>query len=138
MSIPARVVLASGDLQAHARVLAAAEPTGSDVEIAPPNSFADRLAGAALLIVDLDGGRDAALDEVRGAAAAGVLPRVVVGFVSHVDGRLARAARDAGVRPIARGRFWAALPELLRDPASSGPSSRSGGRDDPRAEPHGP
>lgn len=137
MSIPARVVLASGDLQAHARVLAAAQAPGSTVEITPPSTFVDRLPGADLLILDLDGGREAALAEVRGAAAAGVLPPVVVGFVSHVDGRLARAAREAGVRAIARGRFWRGLPELFGR-ARPDPSSRSGGTGAPPAEPHGP
>jgi hypothetical protein len=45
--------------------------------------------------------------------------RRVVGFVSHIDSAAISAARDAGVQEIvARSRFIAMLPDLLR-PGSS-------------------
>jgi hypothetical protein len=67
----------------------------------------------ALLILDLDRGREPALDELD-SVAAGDRPPTVVGFFSHVDAGLAIAARAAGCEPIPRGRFWTALPDLLR------------------------
>ncbi|HWC13214.1 MAG TPA: hypothetical protein VG929_01295 [Actinomycetota bacterium] len=138
MSIPVRVVLASDDLLARARVLAAAGAAGADVHVVPATRFAEAIAGADVLIIDLDAGRDEALTELTAAGGSAALPPVVVGFVSHVDGDLARAAREAGVRAVARGRFWAALPDLLRDPARFDPSSRSGGRGGPPAAPPAP
>ena len=110
MSIP-RVVLASDDLNARARVLAAAAPLDIAVVTTPPLGFRPALLGTSLLILDLDRGREQALDEL---GAAGDLPPKVVGFLSHVDADLAAAARVAGCDPMPRGRFWGALPELLR------------------------
>ena len=113
MSIPRRAVLASDDLNARARVLAAAEGTGVAVVITGTTGFGAHLADSDLLILDLDRGRDEALAELVAATAAGAAPPTVVGFLSHVDGDLARTARAAGCRAIARGRFWASLPEIL-------------------------
>jgi hypothetical protein len=112
MSIPRRVVLASDDLNARARVLAVAEPAGIEVTTTAPAAFRDHLAGSDLLILDLDRGREEALAELA-AADSGQAPPTVVGFLSHVDGSLGRAARAAGCRPIPRGRFWSSLPEIL-------------------------
>lgn len=113
MSIPRRVVLASDDLSAKARILAVAEEAGIDVLTTPPTGFRAHLAGADMLILDLDRGRDEALAELKVAAEAGQLPDEVVGFLSHVDGSLARSARAAGCRAMARGRFWSSLPEVF-------------------------
>lgn len=113
MSIPRRVVLASDDLNARARVLAVAEPAGIEVTTTAPAAFRDHLAGSDLLILDLDRGREEALTELAAAVESGQSPPTVVGFLSHVDGSLARAARSAGCRPVARGRFWSSLPEIL-------------------------
>jgi hypothetical protein len=113
VSIPRKVVLASDDLNARARVLAAAEGATVEVVTTSPTSFRAHLAGADLLILDLDRGRTEALSELGGAIEAGEAPPEVVGFLSHVDGSLARAAREAGCRAIARGRFWSSLPEVL-------------------------
>lgn len=66
-----------------------------------------------LVLLDLDAARLRPLDaarELRAAAAA--LP--VIGFVSHVDGELARAGLEAGcTRVLARGAFVQELPALL-------------------------
>ena len=112
MSIP-RIVLASDDLNARARVLAAAADLDVDLVTVGPTGFSGALSSAALLILDLDRGREPALDEL-GAVAADDLPRSVVGFLSHVDAGLAAAARAAGCKAIPRGRFWGELPDLLR------------------------
>ena len=113
MSIPRKAVLASDDLNARARVLAAADGVGVEVVTTAPTGFRNSLSGTDLLILDLDRGRADALAELAAATDAGETPRTVVGFVSHVDGSLARDARAAGCRAIARGRFWASLPEIL-------------------------
>ena len=113
MSIPRKVVLASDDLNARARVLAAAEGAGVEVVTTAPIGFAASLPDVDLLILDLDRGRNDALAELRAAVEAGTAPSEIVGFISHVDGSLARDARAAGCRAVARGRFWASLPEIL-------------------------
>ena len=119
MSIPARVVLASDDLMARARVLDSLP--GTEVVVAPPVGFAAIAGGATALILDLDRGGAAALDEVAALHAAGEAPEVIVGFFSHVDASLGRAAREAGCRALPRGKFWSALPEMFlptNDPSS--------------------
>lgn len=113
MSTPRKAVLASDDLNARARVLAAAEGAGVEIVTTGATGFRDHLPGSDLLILDLDRGRDDALAELAAAANAGEAPQTVVGFLSHVDGDLARDARAAGCRAIARGRFWASLTEIL-------------------------
>ena len=112
MSIPRKVLLASDDLNARARVEAAA-PRGTEIAWAGPTRFVAQVADADLVIIDLDRGRDEALAEVVALLETSGAALEVVGFLSHVDGDLARAARAAGCRPVARGRFWALLPELL-------------------------
>ena len=119
MSIPARIVLASSDLNARSRVLSAA--AGGEVVTTGALGFAAALEGAGILILDLDEGGEAALDELVAARAAAPRPIQVIGFLSHVDRALGRAARAAGCHPIARGRFWTELPEILS--ALSDPSS---------------
>ena len=111
MSIPARLVLASSDLNAQARVLQGAE--GREVVITPPLGFAGALDGAEVLVLDLDEGGLAALNELTAARAAGTVPATVIGFMSHVDRELGRAAREAGCKAVARGRFWGHLAEIL-------------------------
>jgi len=72
-------------------------------------------AGARLVVVDLDGARvpwREALASLRADAAFRELP--VVGFLSHVRGDLAEAARAAGAsRVLARSAFVAELPRLV-------------------------
>lgn len=111
MSIPGKLVLASSDLNARTRVLSAAP--GRDVVATGGRGFTPALEGAEILILDLDEGGDAALEELASARKAGQAPAHVIGFLSHVDRELGRAARGAGCRAIARGRFWTELPEIL-------------------------
>lgn len=122
VSIPGRWVLASSDLNARARVLGAAGAAGA-AEVVTTNAtgFRPQLPGAALLILDLDEGGTEALVELSEARAAGEAPARVIGFLSHVDRELGRAAREAGCKPVARGRFWTHLSEELaevNDPSS--------------------
>lgn len=109
MSIPV-VLLASDDLNARARLDGAAGLEGRcEVRHTGPVGFAALLEGVDLLILDLDRGGRQALEELGEVGS----PPEAVGFVSHVDTTLIRAARAAGCRPIPRGRFWAELPGLL-------------------------
>ena len=111
MSIPGKLVLASSDLNARARVLEAAGER--EIVFTGPTGFSDAAAGAGLLILDLDEGGTAALEELVELGETGSLKGEVIGFMSHVDRELGRSAREAGCRPIARGRFWAHLAETL-------------------------
>ncbi|MEA2452483.1 MAG: hypothetical protein QOG04_1193 [Actinomycetota bacterium] len=117
--MPTRWVLASSDLNARARVLEAAGD--ADVVTTDATGFRSSLAGAAVLILDLDEGGTDALDELIAARAADEEPERVIGFMSHVDRELGRKAREAGCRPIARGRFWAHLHDEAEGPTD--PSS---------------
>lgn len=109
-----RIFLASGDLQARARVGAAAERIGAEVVEGAAVGFGDRLEGVDVLVLDLDAGRDAALAELAPLAVDGRLPARVIGFFSHIDTDLEAAAGAAGVEPVRRGRFWGDLEEILR------------------------
>ena len=111
VSVPDRWVLASSDLNARARILEAAGPI--EVVTTEATGFSTRLEAASVLILDLDEGGETALKELTDARSSGVVPPIVVGFMSHVDRDLGRAARAAGCRPIARGRFWSHLPDEL-------------------------
>jgi AmiR/NasT family two-component response regulator len=110
VSSPRKVILASADLNAIARVQAVVP----DVVVVPVLNYVERLEGADLLILDLDEGGNQALEAL---GEAGDHPPVIA-FLSHVDRDLGRAARAAGCRAISRGRFWSHLPELLNDPSS--------------------
>ncbi len=109
------VVLVGGDLLGTDRVLSACRAAGVGFERIAPEGLEERLtAGAPLLVVvDLDGGRDAAVEAVGRARARDLVISPVVGYVSHVDRELAERARAAGIEPLARGRFWNELPGLL-------------------------
>lgn len=108
-----RIFLASGDLQARARLGAAAERIGAEVVEGAAVGFSDRLEGIDVLVLDLDAGRDEALTEIAPLAVDGRLPARVIGFYSHIDDELAAAATAAGVEAVRRGRFWSDLEKIL-------------------------
>lgn len=118
MSIPGKLLLASSDLNARARVLQAA--CDREIAFTGPRGFAGQLAGVEILVLDLDEGGPQALEELLAARSAGLAPPKVLGFMSHVDRDLGFAAREAGCRAVARGRFWSQLAEVLEanDPTS--------------------
>ncbi|MGH9066069.1 MAG: hypothetical protein ACRD0J_00870 [Acidimicrobiales bacterium] len=106
-----RVVAFVPDLMDRSKVEVAAQAAGAELELV---ARADDLAtgverGADLVVVDL--GRPGVLDGLAG------LGRVrTVGFGSHVDRDLLRAASDAGCSQVlARSAFFRRLPDLLRD-----------------------
>jgi DNA-binding response OmpR family regulator len=105
-----RVLLVGGDLSARARLEAAAERTGAELRTCRPEDAAEAALREPvdLIVVDLDSGRESALEALRD------VPARTVGFYSHVDTELAEAAKAAGVEAVPRGRFWRQLDELLR------------------------
>ena len=107
-----KILLASGDLQARARVETAAERLGHELEIAAAVGWGARLdADIDLLILDLDAGRDAAIAEI--SAAGDEPPERIVGFYSHIDTELAAHAAEAGVETVRRGAFWNKIDEVI-------------------------
>ncbi len=69
-----------------------------------------------LIIIDLNSRNLAPIDTIRRLKSDGRLAAVpVIGFFSHVQVELERAAREAGCdRVFARSAFSAKLPEILR------------------------
>lgn len=108
-------LLVSTDLLARSRLEDAAARAGWRVEVASPAALPGRAAstGADLLVLDLDSGGTELLDRLDEARARGDVPERIVGFFSHVDTALGEAARAAGCRAMARGKFWRSLPGLL-------------------------
>lgn len=106
-------IVVSIDLLARSRIEDAAARAGWRLESARADDLVERLASARpnLLVLDLDAGGRALLDEV--AAAGEALPPRVVGFFSHVDAELRAAAVAAGCEAMPRGKFWRTLPDLL-------------------------
>ena len=113
-ALPA-IVLVDADLSARARIDAAARRRGFELVTCTGAGLEDTLERmrAAAVVVDLDSGGTAALAAVEAARRVDLLPVRVVGFFSHVDADLGRAARAAGIEALPRGRFWSGLDELF-------------------------
>jgi AmiR/NasT family two-component response regulator len=110
------VLFVGSDLMARERIRSAA----AHLQMMSVSSSVTELLGALekhsvdVVVIDLDEGREAVLVKLEEARAAGHSPPAVVGFYSHVDADLGRAAERAGCRAVRRGRFWSSLPDLLR------------------------
>ncbi len=111
----ATVVVVGGDLMARSRIEGAASATGAEVVRARADDMVEVVTQRRpdLLVLDLDGGRDKVLEGLKALRETGAAPARAVGYFSHVDEQLGRAARAAGCEPLPRGRFWRDLPELL-------------------------
>jgi hypothetical protein len=101
-----KLLLASRDLAARARVQDAVERSGWSMATASPGDLGPAAAehAPALVVIDLD---------EAGVDALGPPGVRAIGFFSHVDRPLAEAARAAGIEAVPRGRFWRTLPQLL-------------------------
>jgi hypothetical protein len=110
------VLLIGSDLMARERIRSAAAHLHMKSVSAAPADLIDALRSEApdVVVLDLDEGRDALLENLEVARADGLVPEAVFGFYSHVDAELGRAAERAGCRAVRRGRFWSSLPELLQ------------------------
>jgi hypothetical protein len=109
------VLLIGSDLMARERIRSAAAHQEMKSVAAAPADMIDALRAEVpdVLVLDLDEGREALLFDLESARASELTPDVVIGFYSHVDAELGRAAEEAGCRAVRRGRFWASLPDLL-------------------------
>jgi hypothetical protein len=110
-----KILVVGGDLMAHQRIRSSAQAVGADVQFAPFGGLVSALEKDSydVLVVDLDDGRDPVLAEVTEARGRGLLPGTTLGYYSHVDAALGKAAEASGVIPLRRGQFWASLPSLL-------------------------
>jgi DNA-binding NarL/FixJ family response regulator len=110
------VLLVGGDLLAKARLRDAASRAGATLESASPETLRARLreVDPSLVVLDLDGGRDEVLKELRASSKQELGQARVVGFYSHVDRALGEAAEQAGCEAWPRGKFWTALDGLLQ------------------------
>jgi len=113
---PVHVVGCISDLMSSTRLSDAAAATGHTSRIVRrPEAVLDALAGADLVVVDLDLATGDAIEAVRAARDAGI---AVVAYGGHVAVDRLQAARDAGADSVfTRGEFVRALPDLLRDAA---------------------
>jgi hypothetical protein len=121
----ATVLLVGGDLSAKARLEAATAVAKMELRLARFGGMGAALSSSkpAVLVLDLDDGREGVLEELAAARSEGLVPAAVFGYLSHVDESLAEAARKAGCEPMPRGRFWRTLPDLLTE-ASRRPGQR--------------
>jgi hypothetical protein len=115
-----KVLVVGGDLMAHQRILSSAQAVGAEARFVAFGGLVDALQKDSfdVLIVDLDDGRDPVLAEVRDARDQRLLPAATLGYYSHVDAALGKAAEASGVVPLRRGQFWASLPSLLTQAGS--------------------
>lgn len=111
------MLLLGGDLNARARLEGAADAIGATWETVSADSLLEKLGAEPVdtLIVDLDTQRRSALPLIGEARDRGILPARVIGYYSHVDTAAAQEAREAGVKPVKRGRFWTGLASFLSD-----------------------
>lgn len=117
MAPPTRVVAFVPDLMDRSKVLAAARAAGRTVEVVTARSGLGPAIddGVSLVLVDLS-----RLGSLEVLSACRGIP--TIGFGSHVDHGLLKAAADAGcARVLARSAFFRLLPSLLS--AGSGPGA---------------
>ena len=109
------VIVVDADLMGTARFEAAQAATGALFRFVAAKALVDALRSspADLLILDLDRGREGALDVLDHLRASDLLPPEVVAFVSHIDENLASTARERGYETWPRGRLWRSLEEVL-------------------------
>ncbi len=113
-----RVLAAVEDLLFRSKISETAERAGVEVAFPRnPEKLLDALRASPpdLLVVDLNSARFEPLELLRIVKSDGALRGVTtVGFLSHVQGDLALAAREAGCdRVMARSAFVENLPRVL-------------------------
>lgn len=110
-----KLLLASRDLAARARLADAAERAGWTMVTASVGDLSGAVAehSPELVVVDLDEAGEPVLRALSSAPRARM-----IGFFSHVDVALGDAARAAGVEAVPRGRFWRTLPQLFEGQAA--------------------
>ena len=99
---------------ARTRLEAAAARRGLEVHSVTPGALARALTEMEpeIVVLDLDSGASL-LDELGGVEAPHTKRPRLLGYYSHVDEDVGRAAAAAGVEAHPRGRFWRSLDDLL-------------------------
>lgn len=119
------ILLISSDLQARVRLESAA---GREVIVRRPSDPLGAIApGMAVLDLDQMTAAETArwVDEVRSKDP----DARVIGFFSHVQRDIGRAAEEAGVETYRRGNFWSSASDLLgpsTEQRTQGPSGSEG------------
>ena len=111
------VLIAVDDLIFLSKIRQTAQQAGIALEVTELSKIESRIKDAphSSLIIDLNHHSGAAVDHVRALKSDPATSSVqVAGFLSHVQGELAAAARQAGCDLVmARSAFARQLPELL-------------------------
>jgi DNA-binding NarL/FixJ family response regulator len=106
------------DLIFLSKIRQTAQLTGVEIDVVDPQQVHDRLSDPSVraLIFDLNHRSGSAVDVIRSVKSDGATHHFrIVGFLSHVHGDLAAAARQAGCDMVlARSAFSLQLPQLLR------------------------
>ena len=110
-----KITLVSPDLMARSRLEGAAG--GADLHAVAVDSLLEALRRERpdVLVADLDAGGLDLIAAIENAGREGLLPERVIGYFSHVDEDLGRAAAEAGIQALPRGRFWREAAALFRD-----------------------
>ena len=108
--IPGIILLVSTDLQARVRLEAAVAPLGSWVVVRRPDEDPGEERPTAI-VLDLD--QVGAEGAARWAHVASDKQTRILGFFSHVDEDLGRAAKELGIETFSRGRFWREAATML-------------------------
>ena len=111
-NIPGTILLVSTDLQARVRLEAAVAPLGSGVVVRRPDEDPGEERPTAI-VLDLD--QVGAEGASRWAGVARDEQIRVLGFFSHIDEGLGRAANELGIETFSRGRFWRQAAAILGD-----------------------
>jgi CheY-like chemotaxis protein len=119
------------DLIFLSKIRQTAQLTGVEIEVVDPQQVRDRLSDPSVraLILDLNHRSGSAVDVIRSVKSDGATRHIrIVGFLSHVQGDLAAAAREAGCDMVlARSAFSLQLPQLLRQLAGENEHTGSDG-----------
>jgi DNA-binding NarL/FixJ family response regulator len=112
------ILAAVEDLIFLSKIQQTARLAGVEIEVVAPRQVHARLSDPSVraAIFDLNHRSGSAVDVIRAVKSDGATRQVlIVGFLSHVQGDLAAAARDAGCDMVlARSAFSQQLPQLLR------------------------
>ncbi len=118
-----KIVVVVDDLFFLAKIQQTARQLSITVETAVPAALQARLAqgGACAVILDLNHRSGAAVEAVKDVKRSSLTAKIpVVGFLSHVQADLAKAAQAAGCdKVMARSAFSQQLPLLLRELSQS-------------------
>jgi CheY-like chemotaxis protein len=118
-----RILVVAEDLFFLAKIRETARQLAVELEVSRPDEVVAKLAGLTytLLILDLNHRSGRAIETLKAVKTNPQGQGIrVLGFLSHVQGDLAAAARDAGCDVImARSAFSARLPAVLVEYGSS-------------------